>query len=229
MLKKLGLEIILQSFRQVSNFIYLSKLCERIVADQFHDHCKVNKLYTLYQSAYKEGHSTETALVKVQNDLLRAMDNDEVVLLLLLDLSAAFDTVSHDILLRRLEERFGVTGTALKWFESYLKGRKQSVLIQGTRSDSQTLECGVPQGSVLGPLLFTCYTSPLADLAENHNMGLHMFADDTQSYISFKPTVSGAEGSAVGKLTSFVSDLRCWMCDNKLKFNDGKTVFLLVG
>ncbi len=164
-----------------------------------------------------------------QNDLLRAMDNDEVVLLLLLDLSAAFDTVSHDILLHRLKNRFGVTGTALMWFESYLKGRKQSVLIQGTRSESQTLEQGVPQGSVLGPLLFTCYTSPLADLAENHDMGIHMYADDTQSYISFKPTVSGAEGLALNKLTGFISDLRCWMCENKLKLNDDKTVFLLVG
>ncbi len=229
LLKKLGLDLILKNFRPVSNLIFISKICERIVADQFHDHCSVNSLFTLLQSAYKEGHSTETTLVKVQNDLLRAMDNDEVVLLLLLDLSAVFDTVSHDIMLSRLEHRFGISGTALKWFESYLRGRKQSVLIQGTRSDLQELEWGVPQGSVLGPLLFTCYTSPLADLAEKHKIGVHMYADDTQSYISFKPIVQGAEGLAVNNMSTFITDLRCWMCENKLKLNDDKTMFLLVG
>ncbi len=76
--------------------------------------------------------------------------------------------------------------------------------------------------SVLGPLLFTCCTSPLADLAENHDMGIHIYADDTQSCISFKPTVGGAKGLPLNKLNNFISDLRCWMCENKLKLNDNK-------
>ena len=100
--------------------MFVSKVCEKVVAIQFKDHCHLNRLYCVFQSAYKDGHSTETTLVKVQNDLLRAMDKDEVVLLLLLDLSAAFDTVPHDILLQRLSAMFGIQGTALAWFESYL-------------------------------------------------------------------------------------------------------------
>ena len=115
-----------------------------------------------------------------------SMDKGEVTLLLL-DLSAAFDTLDHGILLERLESRFGIKGTALKWIESYLTDRHQSVLINGVRSDRKSLKYGVPQGSVLGPLLFTAYTSPLEDIAARYNLSIHMYADDTQPYISFKP------------------------------------------
>ncbi len=162
--------------------------------------------------------------------LLRDMDKDRVVLLLLLDLSAAFDTVSHDVLLNRLSTMFGINGTALDWFESYLKGRQQSVIIDGARSDPpQILNWGVPQGSVLGPLLFTAYTSPLSDIANRHEINIHLYADDTQSYLSFRPSVSLAEEQAVSKMSDFITDLRQWMAVNKLKLNDDKTVFLLVG
>ncbi len=230
LLKKLGLDIIFKNFRPVSNLVFVSKICEKVVATQFKDHCLLNKLHSSLQSAYKEGHSTETALVKVQNDLLRAMDRDEVVLVLLLDLSAAFDTVSHDILLERLSTRFGIGGTVLAWFESYLKERKQSVIVGGAKSDPpDILEWGVPQGSVLGPLLFTAYTAPLSDIAENHDINIHLYADDTSSYLSFRPSKQLAEERAVSKLSDFITELRQWMAINKLKLNDDKTIFLLVG
>ena len=110
------------------------------------------------QSAYRRRHSTATALVKVQNDILLAMDNGNVTMLLLLDLSAAFDTVSHSILINRLEKRVGIKGKALDWFKSYLGDRKQCVSINKTKSKSRALKFGVPQGSVLGPILFSLYT-----------------------------------------------------------------------
>ena len=104
------------------------------------------------QSAYRYNHSTETALLRVQNDILRSMDNQKVTMLLLLDLSAAFDTVSHSILNRRLKDRIGVSGKALEWFIAYLSDRKQSVCINNSHSECVNLKYGVPQGSVLGPI-----------------------------------------------------------------------------
>ena len=121
-----------------------------------------NNLMETMQSAYRSNHSTETALLRVQNDMLRSMDIQRVAILLLLDLSAAFDTVSHSILIRRLKDRIIVSGKALEWSISYLSERKQSVCINNSHSESVDLKYGVPQGSVLGPILFTVDTLPLA-------------------------------------------------------------------
>ena len=187
------------------------------------------KLYYKMQSSYRTGHSTETALLRVQNDVYCALDKDEVVMLLLLDLSAAFDTLDIDIMVSRLENRFRITGNVLKWIKSYLTDRKQSVCIKGAMSEPKTLKCGVPQGSVLGPILFTAYTSPLGDIATSHGVNLHCYADDTQPYLSFKPVNPMAEDMAVERLSSFVQEIRAWMLSNKLKLNDDKTMFLLLG
>ena len=119
------------------------------------------------QSAYKSGHSTETTLLRVQNDVLQEMDKGNVTALTLLDMSAAFDTIDHDLILERLSTRYGFGDMALKWFRSYLTFRVQKVKVHNTLSDSVGLPVGVPQGSVLGPLLFTMYTAPLSDLINN--------------------------------------------------------------
>ena len=116
-----------QDFRPISNLKVVSKLVEKAVAIQFTEHVMSHHLDETFQSAHKNFHSTETALVRVQNDILCAIDNNESVILLLLDLSAAFDTVDHSIMLSRLGERFGVNGTVLAWFESYLTLRRQFV------------------------------------------------------------------------------------------------------
>ena len=137
---------------------------ERVVCTQLLDHMENNNLNVPLQSAYKMFHSTETALVCVQNDLLRAMDKRCVTMLILLDLSAAFDTVDIDILLQRLEHRFGINGNVLCWLSSYLNCRKQCVTVNKCKSDKVMLSCGVPQGSVLGPILFSMYTAPLSDI-----------------------------------------------------------------
>ena len=162
----------------------VSKVVEKAVAVQLTNYVMTQHLDVMFQSAYKTYHSTETALIKVQNDILCAIDNNKSVLLLLLDLSAAFDTVNHSTLLSRLSERFGVKGNALVWFESYLTSREQFVHVDGCKSTLRHVRCGVPQGSVLGPLLYVLYTSPIADIINLHNLHYHLYADDTQLYVT---------------------------------------------
>ena len=129
---------------------------------QTQEHLVRSELYPTLQSAYRAGHSTETALVKLHNDILLNMDNQRVTLLVLLHLSSAFDTVDHEVLIRRLAITFGIADTALQWFRSYLAGRSQRVLLNGSFSEDFSLPHGVPQGSCLGPLLFTIYASKLS-------------------------------------------------------------------
>ena len=138
----------------MSNLSFISKVLERIVYFQFVNHITANKLIDQFQSAYKPGHSTETALIRVVNDMLNAIDNGNLSLLTLLDLSAAFDTIDHSILLERLQTSFGIDGLLLKWVKSYLSNRHQKVKIDNNLSNVLPIVYGVPQGSVLGPLLF---------------------------------------------------------------------------
>ena len=182
-----------------------------------------------FQSAYKKHHSTETALLKVKNDLLMNMDYQHMTLLVLLDLSAAFDTVSHDTLLDRLNTRFGVSGIALQWLQSYLADRSQRVSINGVLSDRFELRHRVPQGSCLGPLLFSLYTSKLFDITSAHLPEVHCYADDTQLYMSFHPNATFGSDEAISAMMTCIADIRDWMISDKLMLNDSKTEILLVG
>ena len=164
LLKKIDLEPVFTNYCPVSNLSYLSKLIERTVCNQIITYTESADKLEKLQSAYHTNCSTETALLKVKTDLLSAIDNKEVTCLILLDLSAAFNTVNHTILLNRLEYCFGVGGTALSWIGSYLTGRTQKVVIDGCEPEAAELTQGVPQGSVLGPVLFTLYTLPLGDI-----------------------------------------------------------------
>ena len=221
----------LSNLRPVSNLQYLSKLVERAVYDQTTDDVTQSGLYPILMSAYRLGHSTETALLKIQNDILAAMDNQRVTLLVLLDLSAAFDTIDHQVLLNRLYVTYGITGTALKWFHSHLSNRKQRILINGSYSSDFDLPQGAPQGSCVGPLLFTLYASKLFDVhvVEFHLPKVHAYADDTQLYISFKPDGSATETDAVDALQACIRDIRSWMVQDKHRLNDAKTEFLIIG
>ena len=148
---------------------------------------------------------------------------------MLLDLSSAFDTVNDQVLLDRLRSRFGVTGTALDWFASYLSGRVQRISVNGGTSDAFHLMQGVPQGSCLGPLLFTVYTSELFDIIEKHLPSVHCYADDTQLYLAFSPDKEGDDAIAIEAMRNCIKELRVWMARNRLMLNEDKTDFLLIG
>ena len=128
--------------------LYKSKVIEKVVSGRLNEHLIKNSMFDPLQSAHRDKHSTETALIKVQNDILSALDANSSAILLMLDLSAAFDTIDHDILLSRLCNVYGITGNALDWFRSYLTGRIQRVVIENAVSGDQELGFGVPQVSV---------------------------------------------------------------------------------
>jgi len=152
----------------------------------------------------------------------------QVTLLGFLDLSAAFDTVDHDILLRRLATSFGISGLTLKWISSFLTGRTQAVVFRGATSAYTTVTHGVPQGSVLGPLLFLLYTADVTAVAGRHNVSVHVhsYADDTQLYTSCFAVDGPA--SAV-QLLRCIDDISQWMASNRLKLNVDKTQFIWLG
>jgi hypothetical protein len=227
LLKKEGLDPEnLKNFRPVSNLPLLSKLLERVVLMQLHGHIESNGLLDNHQSAYRKNHSCETALLYIMNHLISNADSKEVSILALLDLSAAFDTLDHTILLKRLHTTFGISGAALSWFASYLSDRHQRVVIEGNLSERTLLEFGVPQGSVLGPVLFTLYSQPLSDVIKAHQVNHHKYADDTQLVDSAKPQEIT---SASNNLERCIGDVKTWMSSNKLKLNGDKTELLVSG
>ena len=152
------------NLRPVSNLQFVSKLTERAVFNQTHVYLTSHGLYPPFQSAYRKCHSTETAFLKVQNDILMDLDSQRVTLLMLLDLSAAFNTVDHGLLLNRLSTSFGVRGSALQWLTSYLLNRLQHVSFDQNLSEKFNVQSGILQGSCLCPLLFTISASNLLRL-----------------------------------------------------------------
>ena len=174
LLKKICLDPeLFKNFRPVSNLTFLSQFIERVVALRLLDHMKINNLYEEFQSSYRKFHSTETALTSVHDDILRHIDEKQCGILLLLDLSAAFDTIDHNILLSRLQFHLGVCDVAVQWFRSYLSERKQSVLINGVNSKSMPLICGVsPLKGLYWAQFLSLYTCrplvrSLADMKNN--------------------------------------------------------------
>jgi len=213
------------NYRPVSNLNFIGKILEKVVARRIQEHLLHNHLLEPLQSAYRQYHSTETALVKVYNDLTLALDKKKVGLLVLLDLSAAFDTIDHEILLDRCEKHFSITGSALDWLNSYMSGRKQRVVIKDSTSEPQTLTCGVPQGSILGPLLFIMYTTPLGSIMRHKETDYHFYADDSQLYLVFElPQLL----SATGQMEGTISSVYAWMNSNMLKLNTNKTELLVI-
>ena len=199
---------------------------ERAVSNQLDEHCKNNNICSHFQSAYKRHHSTETALLRVQNDILKAVDRLGGAILVLLDLSAAFDTIDHNIMLNTLQSVIGITNKAWAWFRSYLTDRYQSVKIGASISTSRPLPFGVPQGSVLGPQLFSIYTQPLQDTIIKCGMSFHLYADDTQLYLAFNPN---SEPTEVKSIISTTTDaIYSWMRSHFLKLNSDKTEVLVI-
>ncbi|KAF7245607.1 Harmonin [Varanus komodoensis] len=212
------------NYRPVANIPFLGKVLERVVAGQLQALLDETDYLDPLQSGFRPGYSTESALVALYDDLCREKDRGSASLLVLLDLSAAFDTIDHGILLDRLAG-LGVGGTALQWFRSYLNGQFQKVVLGDYGSAPWQLCHGVPQGSILSPLLFNIYMKPLGEVIRRCGLRNHQYADDTQLYLSF----STNPGEAVAVLNRCLAEVMGWMRANKLKLNPDKTEVLLVG
>ena len=166
--------------------------------------------------------STETALVKVKNDIMVHLDQGSRVALLLLDMSAAFDTLDHTTLLNRFNKEFRIRRKPLKRFQSYFSERTQSVVIRGVKSEPVPLSQGVPQGSVIGPKAYTMYTKSFGDIIEHHGLQYHIYADDIQIYMPL------SHPRNIERLELCLRDLYTWLTANKLKLNSSKTELLQI-
>ena len=189
-------------------------------------HMESNSLLDPFQSAYRPKHSVESALVRVKNDIMFALNSDRVELMVLLDLSAAFDTIDHDIFVSRLSSRIGVRSVVWSWFKSYLSSWSTQVDISGELSSPKMSDFGLPQGSVLGPTGYSMYTLPVGDIARHHSISYHLYADDTQLFISFSPkTPETLKRSLINFRDVLFFYIRQWMTVNKIQISDSKTDF----
>ena len=211
------------SYRPVSNLSFVSKILENVILEQLNIHLQKIDVMPDCQSAYRQLYSTETTICSVVNDLLEMMDEGSCGVLVLLDLSAAFDTVVHELLLDDLK-LIGIVDDALEYLRSYLSDRKYCVQIGNSFSSYETLERGVPQGSILGPILFCIYTIGLSRVLQGHGVKFKLFADDTQFYFAINNIVNTR-----AKLTNILTCVKEWMTLKQLKLNENKTEFMLVG
>ena len=162
-------------------------------------------------------------MCSIMNDMIQMVSEGKCGILVMLDLSAAFDTVAHEYLLNDLKF-IGINGSAYRWLESYLQNREVTVVASQSKSETRKLTKGVPQGSVLGPTLFTIYTIELSWILKKHNVTFKLYADDTQFYFSIT-TIQ----STTSKIEKVMTDIKNWMVKKRLKLNDDKTECMLFG
>lgn len=208
------------SYRPISNLSTISKVLERLVLTRITSHCNESAAVDSFQSAYRRGHSTETALLRVTNDVFEAFDSGQSVLLVALDQSAAFDCIDHGTLIDRLRHTYGLAGTALDWLRSYLHLRLSFVKWKSCSSRSVLVDTGVPQGSALGPQLFSMYIAPLAGLIRSFGVQYHQYADDTQLYIAIS---RGNKDVQLATLEQCLSKVHQWLLHNGLALNPVKS------
>ena len=212
-LKKDGLDATnVQNYRPISNLTYISKLVERMVCQQLTGFLNESGLLPKLQSGFRARHSTETATLRVLSDVLAAADRRGVTLLGLLDMSAAFDTVDHSILLQRTEVSFGLSGTVLSWLTSFLDGRTQQVVLNGAASSVEKITSGVPQGSVLGPHIFLLYTADIPLIAQAFGLGVHCYADDGWVLDEDREEMFSSVGVSIRNTTCWFSLRRALPC-----------------
>jgi exonuclease III len=227
LIKKPGLDPkTLSNYRPISNLNNVSKILEKLFLCRLQPHILASPNFNPYQSAYRRSHSTETALLSTLDHVYHSANLHKSTLLVSLDLSAAFDTIDHHILLKRLESTFGISGIALKWITSYLINRSQYVKVGDSSSNHRVSKSGVPQGSVLGPLLFTIYVSPIASLLSQQGVNQHQYADDTQLFISISKSSALAD---LHTLESSLAILSQWFSLNCLALNPDKSDAILLG
>ena len=170
----------LKKYRPISNLSVLPKIIEKVISISILGHILDNNIVDSFQSAYRAGHSCETDLLRVYNDIVTTVGKGNGTFLVLLDLSTVIITIDHDNLFYILEKYVGIGGSALRLIRAYFSDRTQRVQIDGILSDFASLLCGVPQGSILGPMKFCLYLLPLGSILRHHNIGYHIYADDIQ-------------------------------------------------
>jgi len=226
-IKKAGSDITqLSNYRPISNLSFISKFIERTIASQLTFYLEANSLLPKAQSAYRRRHSTETALLRIRNDALIAADKGMVTIVVLLDYSAAFDTVDHQVMLHVLETKYGISGSALEWHRSYLCGRSCSVSYGGTTAAETDLHCSLPQGSSLGPLKFIMYAAQLHDIVHQHGVQLHSFADDSQLV---RHTYVRDIAVAKQDMVQCIADIEAVSSSFRLKLNADKSEVIWLG
>lgn len=213
-----------EDLRPINILPALSKAFEHIIYDQLSQFLEANNVLHQYQSGFRSKHSTCTALIKVTDDCRAAMDNRQIMLLALLDFTKAFQTIDHDIMIAKLSYHYNFSHQVLCWFRSYLTDRKQKVIVNDTLSNSISVPCGVPQGSILGPLLFSLYIN---DLPKHISYSrYHLYADDVQCYI---PTSPSNLTNSINNLNTDIENICTWAQQNGLIINPAKSKFMLVG
>ena len=218
---KKGIKSDPNNYRPISVIPIISKVFERIVYNQLFHYLDDNKLLLGCQSGFRSLHSTLTALLEATNAWSVNIDNGLLNGVVFIDLTKAFDTIDHEIILRKMSY-LGVDQAAIKWFSSYLSGRTQRCNVSGKLSSARTLSCGVPQGSILGPLLFLIYINDLPNSLRGAVP--RMFADDTNLTLSAK-TLTELKLA----LTPELNNLSCWLKANKLSLNVAKTELMIIG
>ena len=216
----------LRNYRPISSMTYLSKILEKCVHQQLTHYLTTHSLLSNFQSGYRTNFSCETAITKIHNDVLLMVDSRTNVLLMLLDLSAAFDTINHEILIQKLEFTYGLKMEVLSWFKSYLSNRTFRVRVRNEFSEDCALTIGVPQGSILGPLLFVLYTKDLDTIVSRYDVKFHFYADDTQVYLSFDVH---SDNPDISRLCDCYQDIKKWMSSCFLKLNEEKTEIMEIG
>ena len=216
----------LENYHPISNLTFVSKLLERVAHEQITGYASTNHLLPDNQSAYQKHRSAETATLKVLSDVYQAADMGKITMLGMLDLSAAFDTVDHQILLNCLRRSFGIRGTVLRWISSYLTGRTQFVRFNSSTSRITTVTSDVPQGSVLGPVLFLMYTADVVRVIEKNGFNVHAYADDLQIY---DHTVQSGTSFLLRRMFACIEDVAIWISANRLCLNPSKTELIWLG
>ena len=197
---------------------------------QFIGYCNANDLIPQYQLAYRANHSCETLLLRLLNDALWNMENGKATILTAMDLSATFNMADHDILLNILCDQFGFAGTALNWFNNYLRPHSCVVTVQKARSNERDLTFSLPQGSCAGPVLFLAYTSTFPQVMDSQ-LNIYGFTDDHNLGCGFIPGTldNKDELEKINILTNSLKSTYTWMSRNRLQMNNAKTEVLLIG